>query len=339
MRISKIYKVNKDPAFFRQGISVFRKYNKKEHLSTGIATLLIVFTWYRKKEQKLFMSYVNTPIVQKIAFQGAPGAYSDVAARAVFPSAQTLPCASFDDAFAAVASKNADLAMIPVDNTIAGRVADVHRLLPANDLFIIGEYFLPIRHHLLGLKGVKSEELRAVYSHVHALPQCRKAIARLGLAPRVHADTAGAAEEIAARGIREHAAIASDLAARIYGLEILESDIQDEDHNTTRFLILAREPEIPPENAAQTLISLLFEVRNLPASLYKALGGFATNGINMVKLESYIDENFQAAEFYCEVEGHPESLAFKRAVEELGFFAKNVKFLGAYPADSNRRAA
>jgi len=273
---------------------------------------------------------------QKIAFQGALGAYSDVAARAVFPGIETVPCASFDDAFAAVHGGATDLAMIPVDNTLAGRVADVHRLLPKNELFIIGEYFHPVHHCLLGVKGAKIGDLKFVHSHVHAIPQCRKAIQRLKLTPRVHADTAGAAEEIARNGDRAHGAIASALAAEIYGLDILEANIHDEDHNTTRFLILAREPQTPKDHA-DVLTSLLFEVRHLPASLYKAMGGFATNGLNMVKLESYIDENFQAAQFYCEVEGHPESAPFKRALEELTFFAKDVKFLGAYPAHPFRK--
>ena len=173
---------------------------------------------------------------KKIAFQGAPGAYSDVAARAVFPGIETVPCASFDDAFAAVHDGATDLAMIPVDNTLAGRVADVHRLLPKHDLFIIGEYFHPVHHCLLGVKGSKKEDLKFVHSHVHAIPQCRKAIQRLKLTPRVHADTAGAAEEIARNGDRAHGAIASALAGEIYGLDILEANIHDEDHNTTRFL-------------------------------------------------------------------------------------------------------
>lgn len=272
-----------------------------------------------------------------IAFQGAPGAYSDVACRAVFPGLQTVPCAAFEDAFAAVRDGAVDLAMIPVDNTIAGRVADVHRLMPKSDLYIIAEHFQPIHHHLLAVKGTSPSELKYVHSHVHAIPQCRKAIARLGLKAIVHADTAGAAKDVAERGDRLHAAIASDLAAGIYGLDILERDIHDEHHNTTRFLVLSKEPQIPPPDKGTVLTSLLFEVRNIPAALYKTLGGFATNGISMTKLESYVDPNFQAARFYCEVEGHPESEPFKLALEEMGFFARDVQFIGSYAAHPFRK--
>jgi prephenate dehydratase len=275
---------------------------------------------------------------KKIAFQGVYGAYSDMACRKVFPGIKTVPCDAFDDAFAALASGKVDLAMIPVDNTIAGRVADVHHLLPAYDLYVIGEHFEPIHHHLLGVKGAKIKDLKYVHSHVHALPQCRKAIKRLKLKPMVHSNTAGAAKDVAAGRDKAHAAIASSLAAEIYGLQILEKNIHDAHHNTTRFLILAREPKIPPMGKkADTLSSILFEVRNIPAALYKTLGGFATNGLSMTKLESYVDENFQAATFYCEVEGHPESKAFKRALDEMKFYAKSVKFTGAYPAHPFRK--
>jgi prephenate dehydratase len=228
--------------------------------------------------------------------------------------------------------------MIPVDNSLAGRVADVHRLLPENELFIIGEYFQQVHHHLLGVKGAKISDVEFVHSHIHALPQCRKMIDRLKLKARVNADTAGAAKDISEKGDKKHAAIASSLAAQIYGLEVLEENVHDADHNTTRFLILSREPQVPPlGDGTGTLTSLLFEVRHIPASLYKTLGGFATNGISMTKLESYVDENFQAAQFYCEVEAHPESPAFKLALEEMGFYAEDVKFLGAYPVHSCRK--
>lgn len=273
---------------------------------------------------------------RKIAFQGAPGAFSDLACRTVFPDFETVPCESFDDAFAAVPGGKADLAMIPVDNTVAGRVADVHHLMPRGDLFIVGEHFQPVRHLLLGVPGAKKEALRYVHSHIHALPQCRKAIRRLGLTAQVHADTAGAAREIAQRNDPEHAAIASELAAQIYGLDILERDLQDVDHNTTRFLILGPEPEIPPLGEP-AITSLIFGVRNIPAALYKCLGGFATNGISLSKLESYVDPNFQAARFLCDAEGHPESEPFKLALEELGFYATDVKFLGTYPAHVFRK--
>ena len=275
---------------------------------------------------------------KKIAFQGTYGAYSDLACRTVYPGLETIPCNSFDEAFQTVRDDKADLAMIPVDNTIAGRVADVHHLMPEGELFIIGEHFQPVRHALLGVKGTSKEMLTHVHSHIHALPQCRKFISKLNMEAHIHADTAGAAEEVAKRGDVSHGAIASTLAAEIYGLEILAEDVQDSHHNTTRFLILAPEPHMPEEEENEhTITSLIFEVRNIPASLYKSLGGFATNGLNIVKLESYVDENFHAAQFYLDVEGHPETKDFSLALEELGFYAKDVKFLGAYPAHPSRK--
>lgn len=276
--------------------------------------------------------------LKTIAFQGTHGAYSDLACRTVYPDLETMPCNSFDEAFQAVRDETADLAMIPVDNTIAGRVADVHTLMPEGELFIISEHFQPIRHTLLGVRGTKVEMLSHVHSHIHALPQCKKFIADLKMKPHIHADTAGAAEEVANRGDVTHGAIASKLAAEIYGLDILAEDVQDANHNTTRFLILAPEPDMPEEDSNEnTITSLIFETRNIPASLYKSLGGFATNGLNIVKLESYVDENFRAAQFYLDVEGHPESKSFNLALEELGFYAKDVKFLGAYPAHPSRK--
>ena len=271
--------------------------------------------------------------LKKIAFQGAHGAYSDMACRAVYPDLETLPCNSFHEAFRAVNEGKADLAMIPVDNTIAGRVADVHHLIPDGDLFIIGEHFQPVNHKLLGVKGATIDSLKVIHSHVHALPQCREYLDTLDVERSVHADTAGAAKEISERKDAAHGAIASSLAAEIYGLDILAHDIEDRKHNTTRFLVLSPEPLIPDmEEDARVITSLHFEVRNIPGGLYKALGGFATNGLSMTKLESYVDETFQVATFYCDVEGHPESRAFRLALEELGFFAKDVKFLGTYPA-------
>lgn len=275
---------------------------------------------------------------KKIAFQGTYGAYSDLACRTVYPDYETMPCETFDAAFEAVQNEDADLAMIPIDNTIAGRVADVHQLMPEGDLFIIGEHFQPVRHALLGVKGTSKEMLSHVHSHVHALPQCRKFIQNNKLDAHIHPDTAGAAKEVAKRGDIAHAALASTLAADIYGLEILEEDVQDKAANTTRFLILAPDPHIPdPDINEKIITSLIFEVRNIPASLYKSLGGFATNGLSIAKLESYVDDNFQAARFYIDVEGHPESRDFNRALEELGFYANDVKLLGAYSAHEFRQ--
>lgn len=275
--------------------------------------------------------------MNKIAFQGMPGAYSDLACRTVFKNMETLPCAAFEDAFKAVQNGEAALAMIPVDNSLAGRVADVHHLLPNSNLYIIGEHFQPIEHALLGVKGSKISDLKYVHSHIHALPQCRKMIQRHNLVQRVHADTAGAASQIAEMKQKEHGAIASTLAAEIYDLEILESNVQDADHNTTRFLILSPEPEIPEFDEGHLVITtLIFGVRNIPAALYKCMGGFATNGFNMTKLESYVNANFQAARFYCDIEGHPEDPRFKLALEELGFYARDVRFVGAYKAHESR---
>lgn len=274
-----------------------------------------------------------------IAFQGMKGANSDMACRTALPGVETLPCVSFDDAFQAVQDGSADLAMIPVENTLGGRVADVHYLLPDSGLHIIGEYFQPIRHMLMASKGTSLSDIRDVHSHVQALAQCRKRLRAMGMTPHIHADTAGAAADLAAGKLPESAgALASTLAAELYGLEILQPDMQDANTNTTRFLIMARQPQTPPLDADKTyLTSLLFRVRNIPASLYKAMGGFATNGINMVKLESYVDENFNAALFYCDVESHRDSRALQLALEELDFYAAEIKILGTYEAAAFRK--
>lgn len=269
-----------------------------------------------------------------ISFQGSPGAFSDLACRSVFPEMETLPCSSFEDAFLAVQNKQARLAMIPIDNTLAGRVADVHHLLPRSGLKIIGEHFQPIHHCLLSIEEAKTEDLSRVHSHVHALPQCRKLIKELKLKPFVYADTAGAAAKVAADGRADQAAIASHLAAEIYGLKILRENIEDDETNTTRFIILSREEDVPHFAGDETALvtSFVFDVRNIPAALYKALGGFATNGVNMTKLESYIGNDFQAALFYAEIIGNPKDRLVRLAFEELNFFAKNVEMLGTYPA-------
>ncbi len=278
-----------------------------------------------------------TKKLKTIAFQGAHGAYSDLSCRTVFPEMETLPCHSFDEAFRVLADGRADLAMIPVDNSIAGRVADVHHLIPQGDFFIIGEHFQPVNHMLLGVKGAKIEDIKHVHSHIHALPQCREYLKTLDVQSHVHADTAGAAKEISEKNDKHHAAIASSLAAEIYGLDVLAQDIEDQSHNVTRFLIFSTEPEFPDVDDEDVVTSLLFEVGNIPASLYKALGGFATNGLSMTKLESYVDEKFQAARFFCDIEGHPESLPMRRALAELDFFAKDVRLLGAYKANDFRK--
>jgi prephenate dehydratase len=267
-----------------------------------------------------------------IAFQGAPGAYSDIACRQIFPDRRSLPCRSFEDAFAAVTGGEAEYAVIPIDNSLAGRVADVHHLLPRSGLHIIGEHFEPVHHHLLVLPGVTIESLKSVRTHVHALGQCRGIIEELGLLPVVAADTAGAAAELARTEDRTTAVIASSLAGRLYGLTSLRANIEDEHHNTTRFVVLAREPVTPSPDSGLVVTSFMFRVRNVPAALYKALGGFATAGINMTRLESYmVGGQFQATEFLADIEAHPAERRFAQAFEELSFFTEEVVMIGTYP--------
>ena len=272
-----------------------------------------------------------------IAFQGVAGAYSDMACRAVYPELTTLPCPDFEDTFAAVSDGRARLAMIPIENSSAGRVADIHHLLPESGLHIIGEHFQRVDHHLLAPKGASLEGIRTVQSHVQALSQCRAFVRRHGLEPVVRADTAGAAEEIATAADPSRAAIASALAGEIYGLDSLAEDVQDTEHNTTRFLIMAKDPVHPEPDEGPVITSFVFRVRSVPAALYKSLGGFATNGINITKLESYIvDANFTVAQFYADIEGHPEDRLVRLALEELSFFSREVKILGVYAANPFR---
>ena len=272
-----------------------------------------------------------------IAFQGAPGAYSDLACRSVRPEMETLPCRSFSDAFTAVRDGQAALAMIPIENSVAGRVADIHHLLPQSNLHIIGEHFQRVNLHLFGVKGARIEDLTHVHSHIHALNQCRNLIGELAIEPVVHADTAGAAADVAARDDKTQGAVASELAGELDGLISLKSGIEDAEHNTTRFLIMAGEAIDPHPKSGPLITSFVFRVRNVPAALYKAMGGFATNSINMIKLESYlIGGHFSAAQFYAEVEGHPRHHNLSLALDELNFFTHEVKILGTYPAHSFR---
>ena len=274
-------------------------------------------------------------MTDRISFQGEPGANSHIAARDFYPGFEPLPCASFEDAFAAVSEGQARYAMIPIENSVAGRVADVHHLIPESGLFIIAEHFMPIRHQLLGLKSATLAGLREVRSHPQALGQCRKVLRELGVKPVTTVDTAGAAREIAELGDNHVGALASTLAAEIYGLQVLRADMADAAHNTTRFLVFAREAQTPKDGPCMT--SFVFRVRNVPAALYKALGGFATNGVNMTKLESYIEGGaFAAAMFYAEIEGRLEDAAVQRAMEELRFFSASLDMLGTYPADPFR---
>lgn len=267
-----------------------------------------------------------------IAFQGLPGAYSHLACRNAFPAMQPLPCATFEDAFAAVREGRARYAMIPIDNSVAGRVADVHHLLPYSGLHIIAEHFERIQHHLLAPKGASLDTITSVESHVHALGQCRNLIRQLGLKVIVGADTAGSAAELAKSGDVTRAAIASELAAEIYGLDSIKANIEDAEHNTTRFVVLARDA-IEPNPNQPCVTTIVFRVRNVPAALYKAMGGFATNGINITKLESYlVGGEFVAAQFYADVEGHPSQRSLRLALEELEFFSHEVRVVGVYPA-------
>ena len=272
---------------------------------------------------------------KKIIFQGEPGANSHLACQQAYPDHEPVPCPTFEDCFSALTAGDVDLGMIPIENSVAGRVADIHHLMPNSKLHIIAEHFMPVQHQLLGVKGSKLEDIKTVESHVHALGQCRKIIRKLGIRPIVAADTAGSAREIAERGDKTCAAIATRLAGEIYGLDILAENVEDEAHNTTRFVILSREPSHTAAGNGPVVTTFVFRVRNIPAALYKAMGGFATNGVNMTKLESYmIEGNFFATMFYSDIEGHPDDPAVARAMEELGFFTQpgSLRILGVYPA-------
>jgi prephenate dehydratase len=276
-------------------------------------------------------------LVRLVAFQGHPGAYSDLACRSVFPGVKTLPCRSFEDAFAAVGEGQADRAMIPIENSVAGRVADVHHLMPSSGLHIVAEHFQRVNHQLLAPPSATLSTVKIVRSHIHALNQCRKLIRELKLQAEVHADTAGAAADVAAHNDPSEAAIASSLAGEIHGLKILKADIEDAAHNTTRFLVLSRVPDVPETGDGTCITTFVFRVRNVPAALYKALGGFATNGVNLTKLESYmVGGHFSATEFYADADGHPDERSMRLALEELKFFTREIKVLGVYPASQFR---
>ncbi|MBN9251478.1 MAG: prephenate dehydratase [Mesorhizobium sp.] len=275
----------------------------------------------------------------RIAFQGEPGANSDTACRNVYPTMEPLPRPTFEDAFNAVETGKADLAMIPIENTIAGRVADIHYLLPESKLHIVGEYFLPIHFQLMVLPGVARSEIKSVHSHIHALGQCRKYIRKNSWKPMVAGDTAGAAKLVAEKQDRTMAALAPTLAAELYGLDILEENVEDTERNITRFVVLSKGRSWADRNVNQGMMitTFVFRVRNVPAALYKAMGGFATNGVNMTKLESYqLGGEFTATQFYADIEGHPDDAHVARALEELRFFSREVRILGVYEANEYR---
>jgi prephenate dehydratase len=276
----------------------------------------------------------------RIVYQGEPGANSHLACREAFPGLEPVACPTFEDALTAVKSGEARYAMIPIENSVAGRVADIHHLLPEADLYIVGEHFLRVRHQLMGVPGASLKTIKRVLSHTQALGQCRRKLIELGLKPVPEADTAGSARMVGESKDLSLAAIASSLAAEIYGLEIIASDIEDEVHNTTRFVVLAAEPDDAEPGNGPVITTFIFRVRNVPAALYKALGGFATNGVNMTKLESYqLEGTFNATMFYADIEGHPADRSVQLALEELSFFSSEKKVLGTYPASPYRAEA
>ncbi len=274
---------------------------------------------------------------KKIVFQGEPGANSHLACREAYPDYEPVPCPTFEDCFSALSNGEADLGMIPIENSLAGRVADIHHLMPTAKLHIVAEWFLPIRNQLMAPKGASLDTIKTVQSHVMALGQCRGMIRELKLKPVIAADTAGSAREIAEAKDITRAAIASRLASDIYGLDILKENVEDESHSTTRFVVLSKEKRWAEPGKGKVITTFVFRVRNVPAALYKALGGFATNGVNMTKLESYmVGGNFFATQFYADVEGHPDDRSLVFALEELAFFSKELTILGVYPAHAFR---
>ena len=275
---------------------------------------------------------------KKIAYQGRPGAYSHSVCLKAFPKHEPVSCESFEEVFKKTENRETNISLVPIENSQAGRVADIHNLLPMSKLLITGEYFHKVSHHLLGCQGSSLASIETAESHLHALAQCRGFLAKNKIKPIVSADTAGAAEEISKVNDKTRAAIASELAAKIYNLNILTSNIEDADHNTTRFLIMKENFEEERLKNTEYITSFIFQVRNIPSALFKALGGFSSNKINMLKIESYMLEgSFKATQFYVDIEGHPEDDNIKQAFEELGFFSKEVKILGYYPASKLRK--
>ena len=273
----------------------------------------------------------------RIAFQGELGAFSHQACREVYPDWEPLPCPTFEAALEAVKAREADLAMMPIENSLYGRVADLHHLLPTSGLYAIGEHFVPVRLQLLGVPGAVLEEIEEAMSHTVALGQCRAFLRARGIRAVTGGDTAGSARLVAEEGTRARAAIASRLAGEIHGLEVLAADIEDHAHNTTRFVVLSRRKIEADPGDGDAITSFVFQVRNVPAALYKAMGGFATNGVNMVKLESYMkDGSFTATEFYAEIEGHPDDRSVQLALEELDYFTDRLVLMGVFPADRRR---
>ena len=274
----------------------------------------------------------------RIAFQGELGAYSHQACREARPNLEALPCRTFEDTIEAVRKGDADLAMLPVENSTYGRVADIHHLLPASGLHIIDEAFVRVHINLLAVPGTRLTDVETAVSHPVLLGQCRGFLAENGIHRVTGADTAGSAKQVAEDADPAQAALASELAGEIYGLDVLARHIEDHDNNTTRFLIMSRDADLKRRGKAGMMTSFVFRVRNIPAALYKAMGGFATNGVNMTKLESYmVDGSFSATQFYADIEGHPDDKNVQLALEELEYFTSQIILLGVYPADPRRR--
>ena len=276
--------------------------------------------------------------IENFSFQGINGAYSELAGRNIFPEADSLACATFEEMFQTVREGKANVAIVPIENSQAGRVADTQRLIPDSELKIVREYFLEIKHNLLVVPGTKMSDIKRIYSHEQGIAQCRKKIIELNKEMIIVADTAGAAKKIAELNSKEEAAVASKLASRIYKLEILESNFQDVSTNVTRFLVMASKLNPLDPNDDNLITTLVFTVRSIPASLYKCLGGFASNGVNITKLESYVHpQGFDVAQFYIDFEGHPEQTSVKLALEEMKFFCKHMNILGVYKKSEFRK--
>ena len=272
------------------------------------------------------------------SFQGVHGAYSELAGKNVYPDSKSIPCKTFEEMFEVVRDKKANIAIVPIENSRAGRVADTQRLIPESQLKIVGEYFLEVNHCLMGVPGSTLKDIKRIYSHEQGIAQCRKKIINNKKDMVIVADTAGAAKMISETNSKEDAAIASNLAAKIYNLDILESSFQDFENNVTRFLIMSNELNIPKVNEIDLMTTLVFEVRSIPAALYKSLGGLASNGVNMTKLESYINpQGFDVAQFYMDIEGHPNNRNVKLALEEMKFFCKHIDILGVYKMSDFRK--
>ena len=274
----------------------------------------------------------------KFAFQGVKGAYSELAGKNIYPSSQSIPCNTFEEMFESVRTNNSNIALVPIENSRAGRVADTQRLIPESNLKIIGEYFLEVNHCLLVLPGTELNDIKRVHSHEQAIAQCRNNIIRHGKSMVIGTDTAASAKKISEMGNKEDAAIASELAAKTYKLDILEKNFQDSEINVTRFLIMANQLKMPNTNDNFLMTTLVFELKSIPAALYKSLGGLASNGVNMTKLESYIDpKGFDLVRFYADIEGHPDNQKVKLALEEMKYFCKKIDILGVYKKSDFRK--